>query len=369
MRTLFLTVVETEYYLMDKNNNPSLFGLANSNKDFSKKQSWGKNIFNNAFPASLTCYFKYIGLHPVYLTLDSHSNIEHGYLSVNDTFGIDPTQSNTFFAFESDFAPYRPFVIDNLPRADLVILDDENGICTSTLEIKLTALPDNSTYNRKENLFGCELVVRPDTIVYMALSIAREFRHQRDTLRQYLSDIPQIDDWTNIEEISILIPTIADVIDNLLLANLHLQRPLILQPIWKTEGKSLLLHEDAFDIFVWSNFAFTRLFFRDRNNIKGKPTRGARTITWLAKMLLDFSIKGKIDHQYVIDGMSFNTKNDKAFAVNGRVTQPYMTSPELIKPRVKKEALREIILGGGENYLSPERRLDAAILSTPELFD
>jgi HindVP restriction endonuclease len=38
-------------------------------------------------------------------------------------------------------------------------------------------------------------------------------------------------------------------------------------------------------------------------------------------------------------------------------------------PRVNKNAIKEIILGGGQSYLSPERRLDAAILNTPGLFD
>ena len=35
---------------------PSLFGLKNSNRPFSKKEAWGKNQFNASFPASLCCY-------------------------------------------------------------------------------------------------------------------------------------------------------------------------------------------------------------------------------------------------------------------------------------------------------------------------
>ncbi|WP_242026087.1 HindVP family restriction endonuclease [Anabaena sp. FACHB-1391] len=33
-----------------------LFGLTHSNRDFSQRESWGKNQFNNSFPASLACY-------------------------------------------------------------------------------------------------------------------------------------------------------------------------------------------------------------------------------------------------------------------------------------------------------------------------
>lgn len=35
---------------------PRLFGLDKTNRDFSKKTSWGKNQFNSSFPASLCCY-------------------------------------------------------------------------------------------------------------------------------------------------------------------------------------------------------------------------------------------------------------------------------------------------------------------------
>lgn len=315
------------------------------------------------------CYFKHVNLTPVYLMLNESSTVSHSSITVDEVFNADPFHPHTFFSFESIHAPYMPLVFDNLPRADLVMMNSETEICTAALEIKLTALPDNSTYNGTDEDYGCELVVRPDTIAYLALSIAHAFRHDKHLLRHALAALPVIDDWTDIGDVAYHIPHIADVLDSLLVNHLDLQKPMILQPVWKTIGKRLLLHEDAFDIFVWSDFAFTRLFFRDRDNIQGRLSRGARTIAWLAKMLQDFTERGKIHHQDVIDGMSFNTKNDKAFAVNGRVTQPYMASPQLTQPRVKRSALKDIILGGGENFLSPERRLDAAILSTPDLFD
>lgn len=90
---------------------------------------------------------------------------------------------------------------------------------------------------------------------------------------------------------------------------------------------------------------------------------------WLIKMLDDFAYHGKIDGNKVIDHLTYNTKNDKAFAVNGKITHPYIQSPELTKPRISKFATKEIILGGGQNYLSPERRLDAIILNSPDLFE
>lgn len=32
---------------------PSLYGLKKTNRDYSKKETWGKNQFNSSFPASL----------------------------------------------------------------------------------------------------------------------------------------------------------------------------------------------------------------------------------------------------------------------------------------------------------------------------
>jgi hypothetical protein len=53
----------------------SLFGLMHSNRDFSHRESWGKNQFNNSFPASLACYMSYIGLKLIYLKLDEELKI------------------------------------------------------------------------------------------------------------------------------------------------------------------------------------------------------------------------------------------------------------------------------------------------------
>lgn len=86
-------------------------------------------------------------------------------------------------------------------------------------------------------------------------------------------------------------------------------------------------------------------------------------------MLYDFSQNGQFNHAKIIDELSYNTKNDKAFAVSGMVTYPYMTCEELKKPRITKEDIKNIILGGGQNLLSPERRFDAIIFNSPELFE
>ncbi len=101
---------------------------------------------------------------------------------------------------------------------------------------------------------------------------------------------------------------------------------------------------------------------------KDEVTRQERTLVWLLRMLFDFAKHGQFSPSEIIKTSSFNIRNDKAFACNGSVTNKYMKSPQLTKPRFKKELVRDIILNGGQRFLSPERRLDAILVSSPDLF-
>lgn len=151
-----------------------------------------------------------------------------------------------------------------------------------------------------------------------------------------------------------------------------MQSPLVMQPIWKTVGKTSRLYENCLDIFVWSNFSFTRLFFDITKRLATSEEtiqRPMRSVVWLVKMLYEFALVGKVNHKSVIDTLTYNTKNDKAFALSGTNTRPYMTCENLTHPRITKEEIKNIILGGGQNFLSPERRFDAIVLSNPEIFD
>lgn len=352
---------------------PGLYGIQHSNRDFTNKETWGKNQFNSSFPAALTSFLSSKGFENVYLYLDNDLKVKHRTISTSDLFGINPESDDLFYSFESPYMPYQQLVIGHLPRVDLVTQSRSSGQSLRPIEIKLTALPDNSTHHLRENKFGTEIVIRPDTIVYLACSIAINFKDSQEKLNRLIgNDFDKIKDWTEGREVWSYIPKMIAAIDQIVLSILDKQEPILLQPIWKTEGKSPKLSDNCLDVFVWSNFAFTQLFVDvARGELKegaNKITRQVRTIIWLFKMLYDFAKLGQIDHSKIIDGLSYNTKNDKAFAVSGRVTQPYMTSPRLTKPLITKEEIKEIIIGGGQSLLSPERRFDAIIYNSPELF-
>lgn len=353
--------------------NPSLFGIEKSNRDFTQKDAWGKNQFNSSFPASLVSYMGSKNIKLNYLTLDKNGQVNHSYLDHKDLFGTVYNDPDLFFAFESDYIPFQKLVVNSLPRIDLVTMNSKTNLCLRGIEIKLTALPDNTTCLLPENKYGSEIVCRPDTIVYMALSIILSLEENQKLLREVLKPLDIIEDWTHGINVIPHLSLMGKIIDGLLTEKTEKQTPLILQPIWKTNGKSQILSDNAFDVFVWSDFAFAQLFLsvvrgelsKDRERI----TRQTRSVIWLTKMLYDYSIQGQINHQKIVDELSYNTKNDKAFAVSGKVVHPYMISSELVSPRIKKEEIKNIILNGGQNLLSPERRLDAVLLSTPGLFD
>ena len=136
-------------------------------------------------------------------------------------------------------------------------------------------------------------------------------------------------------------------------------------------GKSPELAENCLDVFVWSNAAFAYFITEIANNDSDQTSinRPTRTVIWLYKMLLDIKGTGKFNHEAIIDTLSYNTKNDKAFASAGNVTNKFMKCPRLTTPVIKKNEIKNIILGGGQNLLSPERRFDAIIYNTPGLFE
>jgi len=351
---------------------PGLFGITHSNRDFTQANAWGKNQFNSSFPAGLTNFMCHKKLENKYICLDKDLEVKHQKISTEQLYGIKPTSDDLFFAFESQYTPYQQFVIGSLPRVDLVTQSRANGQVLRPIEIKLTTLPDHSTHLLSDENHACELVARPDTIVYLACSIVVHFKDRHKELAHLIGEkFDEIKDWSDGNRVWSHITDMIVAIDKVILAIMDKQEPILLQPIWKTNGKSPQLANNCLDVFVWSNFAFARLFMdaaRKELEVRNKITRQIRTVIWLFKMLYDFAQQGRINHRETIDDLSYNTKNDKAFAIHGNTTHKYMACAELTNPRVTKKEIKQIILGGGQHLLSPERRFDAIIFNSPELF-
>lgn len=185
-----------------------------------------------------------------------------------------------------------------------------------------------------------------------------------------LSNVPKINHWEEPEEVlgcyDKILKSILDIC-----TYLHdKQTPLIIQPVWKTAGGKSVLAEDCLDVFVWSNLAVIQMCNRKDSYSNKKITRPMRAIIWIYLMLLEYvSVYGRFDYRRIVRLHSYNIANDKAYALSGTQTFEFLNCPELTHPRISKHEIKNIILGGGQHMLSPERRFDAVIVNSPDLFE
>lgn len=357
---------------MGKNNNiPGLFGQKHSSRDYTKADCWGKNQFNSSFPASLVAYMYSKNVKPVYICTSHNNIIVHRFIDGKELLGIDPLSDQAYYNFEAGFAPYEKFYQGEREKIDLVMLNNDTNELLTGLEVKLTALPDNTTKSLAENEWGTEIVMRPPTICFLACSICANYNtiEEKEHLRSLLRKVPQINHWEEIEEVlshynqilSSVLAVSTDMCDK--------QKPLIIQPIWKTEGNKMRLKEDCLDVFVWSNLSIIQMCCTEDCSNLTKLNRFHRTIIWLYKMLLDYVTYDMFDYKRIIRLQSYNLANDKAFALPGTKSHAFLKGNELVRPRISKSEIKNIILGGGQDLLSPERRFDAVLVNSPDIFE
>lgn len=118
------------------------------------------------------------------------------------------------------------------------------------------------------------------------------------------------------------------------------QKPLLMQTLWKTQGKSPLLADQAFDIVVWSDYAFSRLFIDSSSETTNTMSRPMRATARLARCLWELSKSGKIR------------------------MRTYVETPRTLRPTLPKTAVHSIIENGYIEKLSPERRFDQTLYFT-----
>ena len=353
---------------------PALFGIKNSNRDFSKRDSWSKNKFNSSFPASLIAYMDSIGLKCVYLKLGPNNEIVKDYISASELFLLNPFDDSLFYSFESTYTPFQTISLRRPPSVDLMLMHEKTLEVLAGYEIKLTTLPDESTHSLSEDKYGSEIVIRMPSIHFLACNIAAIYKDNRKDLKKYFGNgFGNISSYVEAAQVNPRLGEIWGAINNLVRDNILNQKPAIIQPIWKTVGKAPTLADNCLDVFVWSDLAFTKLFMSESVSVPKDPTvpvnRPTRALIQLFFMLNEYYIRGNFDSQDFFQKLTYTVKNDKAFSVPGRKTNAMMACDELVKPRVMKHEIKNIILGGGQKLLSPERRFDAVLVNSVDLFD
>ena len=91
-------------------NNPRLYGINHSNRDFSQRETWGKNQFNSSFPAALACYMHSKGLPAIYYTTDQYMNRVLKSINIKDLYKANPSSDDIYFSFETQYTPFQKYV-------------------------------------------------------------------------------------------------------------------------------------------------------------------------------------------------------------------------------------------------------------------
>lgn len=350
---------------------PGLFGQKYSSRDYRFEESWGKNQFNTSFPASLVAYMSSKDLSPVFICTNKNNEIVHKYIKPTVLFGIDPLSEDAYYDYEAGYYPFEQFyTASRKEKIDLVMINRSTQSPTCGLEVKLTTLPDNTTKDLPDAEYGSEIVVRSPTILFVACSICACYDSQRgrNKLHDILNTIgEEIKDWGELRQVIPFYDKIKDAILNVSIDLANKQKPIIMQPIWKTDKRLTDLDENCLDVFVWSNLAVIQMALREKTS-DADISRNQRTIIWLYKMLWDFTQYGRFNYTDIVNSLSYKYKTDKAFAISGKLTNPFLKCTELVKPRITKYEIKNIILGDGQKLLRPERRFDAYLVSHPELF-
>jgi hypothetical protein len=353
------------------NMKPSLFGIHRSNRNFDDPYYWGKNQFNSSFPVALACYMRFKRIPLVYVTFGKNNTPALRDLDVSDLFGTSKSSEDIYFSFESRFDSYKQLVHDELPPIDLVVGIDDPIKQIRPIEVKLTTLPDNTTENLNDDSFGSELVIRSATMRYMALSMSHIVNDNKNRVREIFEPVfSRIRQWDNKSEMLGVAPLAVDALEIFLNEFNNLELPLLMQPIWKTMGKSPILAANCLDIFVWSDFSLAHLFLNSAKNPRDSIniSRQLRSALRISRFLYEKSKETKVFQAPIYDGMTFDNQNDKEFAISGTRTREIMKCARLTQPIIHKDEIKNIILGGGQKYLSPERRFDAILYFSTDLF-
>ncbi len=347
-----------------------LYGLSSSNRKGA--DLWGKNQFNSTFPMALCCYMRDSGLKPVYISVELGGHFRASDETVTFADVLGTADHSIHFEFETEFLPIRNLFADgNAQGIDVVTSREIDGRQRQlkALEVKLTVLPDESTSKKPEAEWSSELVIRPVTSAYAMLLIWNRLPNQqkdnlRDLVKEFITGKYKIQDWSNRNEILGIADRLHSALVNVADVCRDYQEPYLVQPLWKTKGKSPDLAENCFDVFVWSDLA-TVMLSHDLSKGAVSPTsrrmirplrEAIRHICCISKLARDEFV-----YEEVYGGMGFGLQTDKSFSISGSNTIKYMKHQRLRFPALRADVLPHVIIDGGERNLSPERRFDATI--------
>lgn len=371
-----------------------LLGLEHSNH--SSDELWGKNVFNSTFPVGFANYLWKSNppMKAKYVTVDRNFDIVIDEISIEKLFnaeGLSP--EDLHFSFEDVFFPYEKYIEGGFgenkdsrrdKKIDLVVKRYDENLHPDeyenlrALEIKMTVVPDNSTI-RSSGDPGSEIVIRPTTTLYAALGlldqckIARQFKEIEESLHDIYAALSRDDGWKNNQVLLNHASQMKSVTSQICKKFYNKQIPLLLQPIWKTNGEDHELDfSHALDLVVWSNLAYVKLFLSKVPDDATTGTTATRATRCLSKFIqYTYQSSSKESRRISLHDIRVTEgrQSDKEFAVNGAGTREFLKAKKktggyndtYLNPRFPRKIIRSIILEDGQRNLKPERRFDQSI--------
>lgn len=350
---------------MPQHEKPTLYGITEQNSSRHGSTLWGKNQFNSTFPLALCLYMRDIGIMPV-----SVLGKEAEIVTVDDFWSFEKVlgskEQNPYFHFEKTFDHYSKLSRNEVDKIDMVVSIDQCHV--TPLEVKLTVVPDSTTAKNDEGEWAPEMVVRPVSSAHAMMGVATSLlRTSNREIREKIIKIlkkayNKISDWNNTTEIEQNAWDLVGALSLALKSSTELQKPFLIQPIWRTRGQSLALCENCFDVFVWSDVAVMRIPI-DQCRQESGITRPLREVARHVRAMYDLLVTEDYDYKGVYKGMSLGNQTDKSFALSGKKTFKYLQHPRLVRPKLPASVLDTLVLNGGDSELKPERRFDAAVVS------
>ena len=271
-----------------------------------------------------------------------------------------------YYEFEKSFSPYAGLSRNEVDSIDLIVC--VNGVQRIPLEVKLTVVPDSTTAEKPESAWAPEMVMRPVSSAHAMMGLASSLciegnvELKNGVIAALRPGFNKITDWNNITEIITHSEYIREALGQALALSENVQKPFLVQPIWRTRGQSLELCERCFDVFAWSDVAVMAIPLQEHGN-GSAMTRHLREVARHVRSLYDILQTGDYDYSGIYKGMSLGKQTDKSFSIPGNSSVKYLQHERLEHPFLPRTVLREIVLNGGQNELRPERRFDAAVQS------
>ena len=339
---------------------PRLYGIRRSNMRPSRQLA--REMFPTTFSAALMNYMGDRGLPLNYIRIDPVCRTEVSEIPLEEVYGCPPGDiPDTEFCFRSVYDPFTGMA-RNVPESDLVLRDDR-GMPLSRTDIRMTVVPDSYTRDLPHDLMAPEVNMTTRHLVLCSLSMAESLDPVSDEALEILrSDIPDDLDWSDWSQVGEVVETVVNNLDRLESTFHEFQRPAQVQTIWRADGDSPRMAEDAMDAFVWSDMALSRLFLDSGTRPKdGSCTRPLRASVRLY-LILETVLEGSYPDLDAVIGMTrYGLLEGRECIMGGVRARSIMGCDSLVRPRVT--AAEAVCLGavGFEDAIMPERRIELSV--------